>query len=349
MKTKTSLAGRSAQELQELLAPLGFKGFQIRQLMVWIYQKNVSGFSAMTDISHDLRAKLDEEFCLHELSIARKASSRDGTTKLLLQAGDGQQVESVVITAPGRLTACISSQAGCRLACAFCATGRMGLDRNLAASEIVDQLCLLQELSPEHRITNVVFMGMGEPMENYDQVLKAARIINSHQGFNLGARHITISTSGLVPGILRLMEEPEQFKLAISLNAADDKVRSRLMPINKMYPLKTMLEAVKKYSHKKGKLVFFEYILLEGVNDSLEDAEHLSRLLKNIPGKVNLITYNPGGREETLQPSSVEARRAFYDKLCQLGVAVTFRASKGQDIKAACGQLKAASCGKTDN
>ncbi|MBI4725978.1 23S rRNA (adenine(2503)-C(2))-methyltransferase RlmN [candidate division TA06 bacterium] len=343
MKTKTSLVGRSFQETLELLAPLGFKGFQVKQLMAWICRNNVPNFSAMTDLSQTLRDKLEKDFCLHELSRVKKVSSRDGATKLLLQARDGQQIESVVISAPGRLTACLSSQAGCKLACSFCATGKMGLVRNLTASEIVDQLCLLQELSPEQRITNVVFMGMGEPMENYDQTLKAARIINSHQGFNLGARHITISTAGLVPGILRLMEEPEQFKLAISLNAADDAVRSRLMPVNKKYPLKALLEAVKRYSHKKGKLVFFEYILLAGINDSLEDAEKLSRLLKGIPGKVNLIPYNPGGRENDLQPSSVEARRAFYDKLCQLGVAVTFRASKGQDIRAACGQLKAAS------
>lgn len=328
-----------------MLSPLGFKGFQVKQLMAWIYQRNASGFSVMTDLSQNLRNELEDGFTLHELTVVKKVSSRDGTTKLLLQARDGQQVESVVITAPGRLTACISSQAGCRLGCSYCSTGQMGFVRNLAAHEISDQLCHLQELSPEQRITNVVFMGMGEPMENYDQVLKAARLINSYQGFGIGARHITISTAGLVPGILRLMEEPEQFKLAISLNAADDEVRSSLMPINRRYPLKALLEAVKRYSLKKGKLVFFEYILLAGINDSLKDAEKLSRLLKNIPGKVNLIPYNPGGREDGLQASSVEARRAFYDKLCQLGVAVTFRASKGQDIKAACGQLKAATGG----
>jgi 23S rRNA (adenine2503-C2)-methyltransferase len=342
MKTKTPLAGLNSEELLELLAPLGFKQYQIRQLMSWIYQRNAAGFDVMTDISKELRSKLESGFQVHGLTVIRRAGSSDGTVKLLLEAGDDQRIESVLIPGEGRLTACLSSQAGCKLKCAFCATGRMGFSRNLTSFEIVDQLCLLQNLSPEQRITNVVFMGMGEPLQNYEQVLKAARLINSHLGFNLGARHITISTAGLVPGILKLAGEPEQFKLAVSLNAPNDQVRSRLMPVNKKYPLKELMEAAGRYASQKGKLVFFEYILLSGVNDSLADADSLARLIKHVPGKVNLIPYNPGKKDDPFRPSSPSVRHAFFDRLHKLGVRATIRLSKGGDIQAACGQLKAA-------
>jgi 23S rRNA (adenine2503-C2)-methyltransferase len=341
MRSNLPLAGLNSGELLELLAPLGFKQYQVRQLMSWIYQKNAGDFSVMTDISKGLRSRLETGFRVHGLEVIRRTESSDGTVKLLLQARDGQQIESVLIPGEGRLTACLSSQAGCKLKCAFCSTGRLGFSRDLASSEIVDQLCLLQGLSPEQRITNVVFMGMGEPLQNYEQVLGAARLINSHLGFNLGARHITISTAGLVPGILMLAREPEQFKLAVSLNASTDKVRSRLMPINKKYPLKELMQAAAQYASQKGKLVFFEYILLSGVNDSPADADSLAKLIKNIPGKVNLIPYNPGTKDDPFRPSPPAVRHAFFDRLHKLGIRATVRLSKGGDIQAACGQLKA--------
>lgn len=336
------MKGRDPSGLQETLAPLGVRAFHARQIMAWFYQRGVSDFSRMTDLSKEMRTKLAENFRSDELILKTERRSKDGSRKILLETSDGQLTESVLIPSKERLTACLSTQLGCKLKCGFCATGTMGFIRNLTPGEIVDQLFHLQNITSwNNRITNIVFMGMGEPMLNYDAMITAARLINSHLGFNIGARHITVSTSGIVPGILRFMEEPEQFKLAISLSATTDSVRNRIMPVNKKYPLKELLEAAKKFSHTKGKLVFFEYILLDGVNDSISDAERLAVLLKGIPAKVNLITYNPGGSKDAFSPSSPQVQHAFFERLHQLGVAVTVRMSKGQDIKAACGQLRA--------
>ncbi|MBU1355023.1 MAG: 23S rRNA (adenine(2503)-C(2))-methyltransferase RlmN [Candidatus Edwardsbacteria bacterium] len=328
--------------MKKTLAPLGARAFHARQIMAWFYQRGVSDFSKMTDLSKELRNNLEKYFRPDEFRLKTERRSRDGSRKILLETADGQLIESVLIPSKERLTACLSTQLGCKLNCGFCATGTMGFVRNLTAGEIADQLFHLQSMTGwKNRITNIVFMGMGEPMLNYDATLSAARLINSHQGFNIGARHITISTSGIVPGILRLMEEPEQFKLAISLSASTDAGRSKIMPVNKKYPLKELLTAARDFSNRKGKLVFFEYILLAGINDSLDDADRLAKLLKNIPAKVNLIPYNPGGRESVLKPSSPQVQQAFFERLHQLGVTVTVRISKGQDINAACGQLKA--------
>ena len=342
-----SLKGLDLEEMQKTLAPLGARAFHARQIMAWFYQRGVSEFSRMTDLSKELRTGLEKTFRPDELRLSTQRRSRDGSRKILLETADSQLIESVLIPSKERLTACLSTQLGCRLNCGFCATGSLGLVRNLTAGEIVDQLFHLQGMMGwQNRITNIVFMGMGEPMLNYDATLSAARLINSHQGFNIGARHITISTSGIVPGILRLMEEPEQFKLAISLSATSDAVRDKIMPVNKKYPSKELLTAARDFSNRKGKLVFFEYILLAGINDSLGDADRLSKLLKNIPAKVNLIPYNPGGREGVFRPSSPQVQQAFFERLHQLGVAVTVRISKGQDISAACGQLRAAAISK---
>lgn len=338
-----SLKGLHLEEMKEVLAPLGARTFHARQIMAWFYQRGLSDFSRMTDLSNRLRIALNKNFRPDELRLKTERRSRDGSRKILVETVDGQLIESVLIPSKERLTACLSTQLGCKLKCGFCATGTMGFSRNLTAGEIVDELFHLQNMAGwQNRITNIVFMGMGEPMLNYDETLSAARLINTHLGFNIGARHITISTSGIIPGILRLMEEPEQFKLAISLNATTDSVRNKIMPVNKKYPLKELLVAARNFSNKKGKLVFFEYILLAGINDSLDDADRLSKLLKNIPGKVNLIPYNPGNTKGIFKPSSSQAQQAFFDRLHQLGVAVTVRMSKGQDINAACGQLKAA-------
>lgn len=337
-----SLKGLHLEEMKKALAPLGARAFHARQIMAWFYQRGVSDFSRMSDLSKGLRSGLENSFRPDELRFKTECQSRDGSRKVLLETMDAQLIESVLIPSRERLTACLSTQLGCRLKCGFCATGTIGFSRNLTAGEIVDQLFHLQNMAGwQNRITNIVFMGMGEPMLNYDATLSAARLINSHLGFNIGGRHITISTSGIVPGILRLMEEPEQFKLAISLSATTDAVRNKIMPVNKKYPLKELLTAARNFSNRKGKLVFFEYILLAGINDSLDDADRLSKLLKNIPGKVNLIPYNPGSKEGIFHPSSPQAQHAFFERLHQLGVAVTVRMSKGQDINAACGQLRA--------
>lgn len=329
--------------MKKTLAPLGARAFHARQIMAWFYQRGISDFSKMTDLSKELRTDLAKTFRPDELRLKTERRSRDGSRKILLETADGQLIESVLIPSKERLTACLSTQLGCKLNCGFCATGTMGFVRNLTTGEIADQLFHLQNMIGwQNRITNIVFMGMGEPMLNYDATLSAARLINSHLGFNIGARHITISTSGIVPGILRLMEEPEQFKLAISLSATSDAVRDKIMPVNKKHPLPELLTAARDFSNRKGKLVFFEYILLAGINDGLDDADRLSKLLKNIPAKVNLIPYNPGGKESVFKPSSPQVQQAFFERLHQLGVAVTVRISKGQDISAACGQLRAA-------
>jgi len=338
-----SLKGLNAIDLKETLAPLGARAFHAQQIMAWFYQRGVSDFSLMTDLSKELRINLSGNFRSDELNLMTERRSRDGSRKILLETSDGQCIESVLIPSKERLTACLSTQLGCKLKCGFCSTGAMGFSRNLTPGEITDQLFHLQKTAGwRNRITNIVFMGMGEPMLNYEAVLYAARLINSHLGFNIGARHITISTAGIVPGILRMMEEPEQFKLAISLSATTDAARNKIMPINKKYPLKELLAAAKTFSDKKGKLVFFEYIVLAGINDSLADADRLVKLLKDIPGKVNLIPYNPGGLGGIFSPAPPQTQHAFFERLLQAGVAVTVRMSKGQDINAACGQLRAA-------
>jgi 23S rRNA (adenine2503-C2)-methyltransferase len=358
MKNKPSLKGLDLEQMSAALAPFGKRAFHGRQIMAWFYRRGVSDFTKMTDLSAPLRAELQKHFSPDELAIKAIRTSRDGTAKLLFAARDGESLESVLIpgrnrgsnstdderltVSDGRLTACISSQAGCRLKCGFCATGSQGFSRDLTVPEIVDQLFHLQKSAAGRRITNVVFMGMGEPFLNYDNVLAAARLINSHLGFNLGARHITLSTAGIVPGIKRLALEPEQFKLAISLNAATDAVRSRIMPVNKKYPLKDLLAAANFFAQQQGKMVFFEYVLLGGINDSVADARELARLLRGFPGKINLISYNRYSPGDTFKPSLPAAADKFFRTISELFPRVTVRHSKGQDIQAACGQLKAA-------
>lgn len=336
---KPSILGLTPEQLVEAAKPLTLRPYQARQITAWIYRRGVIGFGQMTDLATPLRKRLSDRFAISSLRLIRFLESSDGTRKLLLASGDSCSFECVLIPGQGRLTACLSCQAGCRLGCAFCATGAMGFERNLSPAEMAEQLLRLQGLAPRP-VTNVVFMGMGEPFDNYDNVLAAARLINSPQAFGLGARHITISTAGLVPGIERLAREPEQFKLAVSLNAADDRTRDRLMPVNRKYPLQALLKAVAMYVRITGKLVTFEYVMLAGVNDRPADARNLGRILKGIPSKVNLIPYNGPSSREFMAPPAV-AVRGFHRQLSTLHPKVTIRASKGRDISAACGMLKA--------
>jgi len=344
-QSKPSILGLSRKELQKAMGQTLLQPYQAGQIMAWTYQRGVVDFAGMTDLPAPLRSRLAGRFAITALEVARTAESADGTTKLLLRAADGQSFECVLIPGRGRLTACLSSQAGCRLGCAFCATGDMEFGRNLSPADIVEQLIHLSRAACGRRITNVVFMGMGEPLDNYEHVLPAARLINSPDAFGLGARHITISTAGLVPGIERLAAEPEQFKLAVSLNAADDATRDRLMPVNRKYSLAELIASVKHYAARTGKLVTFEYVLLAGTNDRKVDAGNLGRLLKGLPSKVNLIPFNGGG-EAGFRPPSPAAVREFHRLLSRLHPKVTVRASKGQDIAAACGMLKAATVGR---
>lgn len=336
---KLSILGLTPEQLVAAVGPEILRPFQARQIMAWIYQRGALGFGQMTDLAAPLRKRLSDRFTVAGLRLVRSLESLDGTTKLLLTADDGVSFECVLIPGRGRLTACLSSQAGCRLGCSFCATGAMGFARNLTVAEMAEQLLRLEPLAG-NPVTNVVFMGMGEPLDNYENVLAAARLINSPQAFGLGARHITISTAGLVPGIERLAREPEQFKLAVSLNAADDATRDRLMPVNRRYPLQALLKAVRAYVKATGKLVTFEYVMLSGVNDRKQDARNLGRLLRGIPSKVNLIPYN-GSPEGVFASPPSESVREFRRVLSFLHPRVTVRASKGGDISAACGMLRA--------
>lgn len=274
---------------------------------------------------------------------ASQASSRGDAVKKLFVCADGQRIEAVLMRhEAGRNTVCVSSQAGCPMGCAFCATGAGGFRRNLTADEIVEQVVAFARLlKPEGcRVTNVVFMGMGEPFGNYDNVLRAIRMLNDPDGFNLGARHMTVSTCGLVPGIERFADEDLQANLAISLHAADDATRDRIMPVNRAYPLAQLMAAVEAYAARTNRKVLFEYLLLDGVNDSLEHADRLADLMDRNRRlyQVNLIKYHATG---SFQPTGLGRREAFMQRLRDRGILVTFRVSFGEDIDAACGQLAA--------
>jgi 23S rRNA (adenine2503-C2)-methyltransferase len=271
--------------------------------------------------------------------VRSSSSARGDTTKVAFKLADGNLIETVLMQHYGeRNTVCVSSQAGCPMKCSFCATGTMGLKRNLTTAEIVDQVMhFARQLKPKgERVTNMVFMGMGEPMHNYDNVMAAVRVLNDQKGLSLGARHISISTCGIVPGILRMADEPLQVNLAISLHAPNDALRTRLMPVNRAYPLAKLMAAIETYVAKTNRKVMFEYLMIQGLNDGLEIADELAVLMKKPLYHVNLIKYHTTGSYVT---SPREQRSAFMDRLIQLGVSVTHRITFGEDIDAACGQL----------
>ncbi len=334
---KVNLKGMTAEEIAGVLTSLGVESYRARQIFQWVYNKNAISFDRMTNLSKALREKLAEKaqiLTLKPLSVQR--SSQSGTVKFLFGLPDGHAVESVYIPDGRRRTVCVSSQVGCALQCRFCQTGKMGLLRNLAAGEIVDQvLAIERELGVS--VTNVVMMGMGEPFHNYENALRAAELFSHPEGMAIGQRRITISTAGLVPQIERFTREKRRFKLAISLNATTNAQRNDLMPINKKYPLEVLLQAVRNYSRHSRNRVTFEYVLIGGVNDSVQDARRLRDLLKGIHCKINLIPYNPTG--PGFQPPAEEKLEAFIRELLDFPAPVTVRRSRGTDIDAACGQL----------
>jgi len=327
------------KELEKTLAEMGRERFHARQIWSWIYKKAVLDFSAMSNLPAQLRGGLAKDFFAGSISTLEKLKSSDGTQKLLLKLKDGNLIEAVIIPAEGRVTGCLSTQAGCKFACAFCASGASGFKRNLASGEIIEEAILLKNNSADKRLTHIVFMGTGEPLDNYDNLLKAIRAINSAEGLNIGSRRITISTCGIIPGIERLAHEGLQVELSVSLHAADDKTRSLLMPVNKAYPLKELLDACRSYAGKTNRQVTFEYILVKGVNSDLQNAQKLATILKDINCKVNLIPCNPAGDSRAAAPGKKEIMM-FRDRLLRSGVHVTLRKSRGQDIAAACGQLR---------
>jgi 23S rRNA (adenine2503-C2)-methyltransferase len=379
-KAKTrNLKGLSLRELEEFAVSMGEKPFRGRQLFEWIYNKKAAGFDEMTDLPAQLRLRLGDEAAIGSIGLLETTRSADGTTKLLFSLEDGKKVESVLIpprtafrggeegaeqdggeegevndgganggevsnpsAAGERLTLCVSTQVGCPLDCAFCATATMGFLRNLTAGEIVSQVTAAGEIAGR-KITNIVFMGMGEPLLNYDEVMKSAEIIST--GLKIAARRITVSTAGWAPGIRRMADEGRRVKLAVSLHTLDEAARASLMPVSKKYPLAELLDAAEYYYGRTKQRITFEYILFHGWNDSDADARRLAALMRRIPGKVNIIPFHsvdfsfPAGRGPALRPAPAGEIDAFARKLRAGHVTAFVRSSAGEDINAACGQL----------
>ena len=346
--------------------------YRVTQLLEWIYVRHATSWDAMTNLPKKLRAQLVENYSLQSLELVRKQGSRDITQKFLWKLADGAFIESVLIPAnpalygeaSDRHTLCVSTQVGCAYGCKFCASGLDGWKRNLAPNEIVEQVLAIERwnesevkaesqksnktnatppppgATPDTRlINNLVIMGMGEPLANYENLLKALRILNAPWGGGIGARKITISTSGLVPQIRRLADEPEQFRLAISLHGATDVVRQRIMPVNRKYPLKELTAALEYYQGQKDRMITFEYILIAGVNDAIEQTQPLGMLARHLRAKVNLIPYNTVEGLQWQRPSD-EVCEDFLDALEKQRIPATLRREKGHDIDAACGQLR---------
>ncbi|MCD6098466.1 23S rRNA (adenine(2503)-C(2))-methyltransferase RlmN [bacterium] len=335
---KENLLGLTREEIERFVVSLGQKPFRGRQIMKWIYGKGVFDFDVMTDISVPLRDNLKEVACIEGIELAERVSSPDGSVKYAFRLSDGNIIESVLIFDASRVTVCLSSQVGCPLGCLFCATGKVGFVRNLTSGEIVDQIIQIKKDIPGKRVTNLVFMGMGEPLLNYDNLVRALRVITSEFGLSIGARHINVSTVGIPDRIRALADEGFRVKLAISLNATTNETRSRLMPINEKHPIEELLSAASYFARKSKRWVTFEYVLIRGINDSVEDASRLAGLIEDIPSKVNLIPYNPIEGVDLSRPS-LEVVERFQRVLLDNHITATIRFSKGTAISAACGQL----------
>jgi 23S rRNA (adenine2503-C2)-methyltransferase len=332
----------AAGALRAFAAEIGAPAYRAEQVMRWLWQKPAASFDEMSDLSKEFRTQLAERFALPRLQQLTEQRSSDGTRKFLFRMADGQAIETVAIPDGDRMTLCISSQAGCALQCAFCATGAMGFQRNLSAFEIAGQVRELR-LLPNDPITatNIVFMGMGEPMMNWKAVSPTLSILNDPMGFGIGARHITISTVGVLPGIVALAARPEQFRLAISIHAPTDELRRTLMPVNVKYPLADVIAAAREFDRR----VTFEYVMLGGVNDQPVHAAQLAALAKECRAFVNLIPLHPGGTMG-FKPTRAFDMRAFASRLEKAGVEVAIRKSRGLDIAAACGQLRVERLGR---
>ncbi|MFQ3548764.1 MAG: 23S rRNA (adenine(2503)-C(2))-methyltransferase RlmN [Armatimonadota bacterium] len=323
-------------ELSELCVELGYPSYRGKQLADWLYKKSAASYEDCKNLPKDLIAKLNEKLPLDKSKIADKKISKDGTTKYLLQLSDNQTIECVLLPYQDRTSICISTQIGCAVGCKFCATGDCGFTRNLTTSEMVDQILTLQA-DCSSRISNVVIMGMGEPMLNYDNTLKAINIITNEIG--ISARKITLSTVGITSGILKLAKENLQITLAVSLHASDDVLRNKLIPLAKNNPLESIIDACKVYADKTGRRITYEYMLLEGINDSEENAGKLAKLVKGTMCHINLIPYNAVTGKEYRKPHKT-AVQAFRKVLEDSGIEVSQRFEKGEKISAACGQLK---------
>lgn len=327
------------EELAQVLSDWQQDRFRARQVFSWIYNKGAKDFEAMSDLPKDLRESLKEKFYLYSIKLAKRLKSQDETEKLLFELKDNNLIEAVIIPTQGRITGCISSQAGCRFNCRFCASGSLGFKRNLTCAEIIEEVLVLKNNSQHKKLTHLVFMGIGEPLDNYDNVIKAIRIINSKQALNIGARRITISSCGIIPGIKKLASEGLQIELSISLHAADNKTRSQIMPVNKKYPIEDLINACREYVSKTKRQVTFEYVLIKNINSDLQSAKNLSKILQGFDCKVNLIPAN-SIIELNIEPPNKLEIIFFKNYLSKSGINVTLRKPRGQDIDAACGQLR---------
>ncbi|MEW6378004.1 MAG: 23S rRNA (adenine(2503)-C(2))-methyltransferase RlmN [bacterium] len=336
---KIDIKNLTFPELEQLLADIGEKPYHARQIALWIYQRGAVDFAAMTDLSKSCRHKLEEGYYISELPLVEVRTGEDGCSKYVFRLPEGLDIESVLIPDQERLTLCISTQLGCRQGCRFCLTSRMGFIRNLLPHEICDQVLQVKKRLPDDRRTlNIVLMGMGEPLDNYQNTVAAIRLLTSPFGLNISPRHITLSTAGLVRELYQLHREKLGINLAVSINAPSDEIRSRLMPINRHYNLEALVQALRDFPLPARRRFTIEYILIGGVNDSAEAARQLCRMLRGIPCKVNLIPYNPNPFL-TFRECPEASLEQFQQILVQHHLTVTVRRSRGRDIGAACGQL----------
>jgi len=334
------IKGLTFKELEEFVQSLGLERYRAKQIAQWLYKKRVKTFEEMTNISKQARKLLSEKAVIDVLRLVKVEESSDGTRKYLFELPDGNRVESVFIPERDWNTLCVSTQVGCPVGCTFCLTAKDGFTRNLTVAEIVDQYIHVQrDVGEKRRISNVVFMGMGEPLLNFDNVKKAVEIMTHRDMLDLSTRKVTISTVGIVPGIERMAKEMSKVKLAVSLHATSDDLREKLVPLNRRYSIKDIMRALRRYPADNVRRIMIEYVMLEGVNDSLEDAKRLAKLVKGLKVKVNLIPFNyyPGA---PFKPTPRERIEAFQRVLWNHNIAAFIRDSKGQDISAACGMLR---------
>jgi 23S rRNA (adenine2503-C2)-methyltransferase len=337
--SRADLTNLERVQLENALEARGHKRFHARQIFHWIYRRGITDVGAMTDLPRELRAALADEFAITTPRVVARESSIDGTEKFLLQLGDGRQIESVFIPDTPSMTFCLSTQVGCAMACAFCLTGKMGLVRNLTAGEIAGQVRVLAgALDLRARKFNIVLMGMGEPLHNYDETMRALRILNDEHGFAMSPRRMTLSTVGVLPALERLARETLMPNLAISLHAPTDALRGELVPLNRKYGVGEIIAACRRFPLSKRSRITFEYVLLAGVNDAPDDARKLAKLLSGVRSKVNLIPLNPAPGIPFERPSDSSVDR-FAGILAERGLVVSVRKSRGRDIRAACGQL----------
>ncbi|HAJ32636.1 MAG TPA: 23S rRNA (adenine(2503)-C(2))-methyltransferase RlmN [Candidatus Atribacteria bacterium] len=334
---KKDIKNFTLNELQEEVKNLGVEKYRAAQLFDLLYKKGIEDFREMLSLPASFRDLLQENYYISKIELAKLLKSKDQTEKYLFKLEDENLIESVLIFSNKRVTECISSQIGCKYNCLFCESGKKGFSRNLTVSEILNQVLFVKKKMKSNP-NNIVFMGIGEPLDNYDNVVKAICVLNSKDTFDIGARKITISTCGIIPAIKRLQKRNWQIELSVSLHAPENKLRSYLMPVNNLYPLPDLIEVCRNYTDKTNRQITFEYILIKGVNDSVNYADKLAKLIGGFNSKVNLITFNPA--PDSLLPPAAPQVKSFKNELIAKGIPTTIRISKGDDISAACGQLK---------